>query len=977
MKKCNLKGKEKFIMEKRNLMKDREVLESDKFVDIPEEKMLTKNRRKQILHTKMIAFHNKGSKPKNIIGISEDNSRLKKVEEKLTQTQSRLTLFNTIIKTITSGTSVNQVVKLTVNKTSEYFKDLRVSYSTIRENGNMKVIYSRETQGMSILNGLECDLLMTPDYLGSLRRREPVIIENSTGDQRLAPFAKILSAFGSRALLGAAVADSKKITGLLCLHSREAHQWSNHEKKTIKDVAHYLSIAINHAHTEIRNKENEKKIKKNLEELSKKSKYESSISRITRSVHQSIDLQEVMEHAVASIRKNIDLVDAIAIYLVEGKEAVLKSHRGLTDRYIKLAGRIPYPKGFTWKTIIDGKPRYCPDVDQDAIIGSAGRRMGIKSYLAMPFSHEDKTLGIMGINSFQKNSFGEGELRLLEMVARQIEIAINNAKQAEAIQESKEKYRALIEQSNDWVWEVDINGSFTYVNPKVREIIGYEPEELLGKTTFDFMSTDEAKRFYDLLSPYFSKQRPFKRLEKKLMHKDGHEVILEVSGTPMFDSQGFFKGYLGVVEDVTQRRNQEKKIHHFAMHDYMTDLPNRRSLEEELTRITNQNSVKQKGALLMIDLDNFKLINDTLGHFAGDQLLKDLSNALAKIMRPRDMLARMGGDEFVVVLQNVSQKEAKKIVDRLFKSINEFQFNIKGYNLNLNCSIGITLIDGESSIEEILQKAYSALSQAKSEGKNRIIRYGTGETIIKTKQASNWKIRIKEALKLDRYTIEFQPVVRLDTEKTEFFEALIRMKADNGQIVFAKSFIHFAERFGLISEIDRWMVEKITHFLASHPSTKLSINLSGSSLRDKSLLSSIERYIREGRISAEQLVFEITELSAIKDLYSVQKWMNKLQILNARFALDDFGSGFSSFTHLQALPVDFVKIDVSFISKIKNDLSCYAIVDSIASVAHVLGKEVIAEGVENHEIIKSLQEFKIEFGQGRIWKSENLDSLTL
>ncbi|HEX9665631.1 MAG TPA: EAL domain-containing protein [Thermodesulfobacteriota bacterium] len=975
MKKCNLKGKEKFIMEKRNLMKDREVLESDKFVDIPEEKMLKKNKRKQILHTKKIAFHNKGSKPKNIIGISEDNSRLKKVEEKLTQTQSRLTLFNTIIKTITSGTSVNQVVKLTVNKTSEYFKDLRVSYSTIRENGNMKVIYSRETQGMSILNGLECDLLMTPDYLGSLRRREPVIIEDSTVDQRLAPFAKILSAFGSRALLGAAVADSKKITGLLCLHSREAHQWSNHEKKTIKDVAHYLSIAINHAHTEIRNKENEKKIKKNLEELSKKSKYQSIISRTTRSVHQSIDLQEVMEHAVESIRENIDLVDAIAIYLVEGEEAVLKSHRGLTDRYIKLAGRIPYPKGFTWKTIIDRKPRYCPDVDQDAIIGPAGRRMGIKSYLAMPFSHEDKTSGIMGINSFQKNSFGEEELRLLEMVARQIEIAINNAKQAEAIQESKEKYRALIEQSNDWVWEVDINGSFTYVNPKVREIIGYEPEELLGKTTFDFMSTDEAKRFYDLLSPYFSEKRPFKRLEKKLMHKDGHEVILEVSGTPMFDSQGFFKGYLGVVEDVTQRRNQEKKIHHFAMHDYMTDLPNRRSLEEELTRITNQNSAKQKGALLMIDLDNFKLINDTLGHFAGDQLLKDLSNALAKIMRPRDMLARMGGDEFVVVLQNVSPKEAKKIVDRLFKSINEFQFNIKGYNLNLNCSIGITLIDGESSIEEILQKAYSALSQAKSEGKNRIIRYGTGETIIKTKQASNWKIRIKEALKLDRYTIEFQPVVRLDTEKTEFFEALIRMKADNGQIVFAKSFIHFAERFGLISEIDRWMVEKITHFLASHPSTKLSINLSGSSLRDKSLLSSIERYIQEGRISADQLVFEITELSAIRDLYSVQKWLNKLQILNSRFALDDFGSGFSSFKHLQTLPVDFVKIDASFISKIKNDLSCYAIVDSIASVAHALGKEVIAEGVENREIIKSLREFKIEYGQGKFWKSENLRSL--
>ncbi len=1169
-------------------MKDLESLKPDKFPDITHQRQPTRIREKQISDTMQIAPRIEPDEPKTMIGISEHITRLKKAVEKLTQTQGRLTILNTIIKTIGSNKSVNRVVKLTVNKTSEYFKDLRVSYSTIGYNGKMNLIYSRETQGMSVSNGLKLDLSMTPEYLGFLQRRELVIIEDINGDQRSAPYGKIFSAFGSRALLGAPVADTNKTIGLLCLHSRKAHRWSNHEKKTIKDVAKYFGIAIKIARAKITNKKNEKKIKKNLKKLSKTTRYETIIKTITRRVHQSIDLRKVLNYAVAAMNKTIDGAESVSIYLVEGKEAVLKGYRGYPKWAVQRVKRIPYPRGFTWKTIIEGKPIYVDDVEKDHTIGAIGREIGTKSYASMPITVNGKPIGSININSYHKNAFNEGELQLLKQVSRQIavaiknasqanklekaksdleksilertedlinmnkelekeiterteiekrllithhelekrnryekivraitqsvhqslalrevlqnavesicshidvvehisiflvdgseavmrahkghpdwfidrvaripypkgftwktiiegkpiycpdvekdtvigpagkevrtksyasmplycegnavgsinvhslfkdafdrehlkllndvakqiEVAIKHAKQAEAIKESKEKYLKLIEQSNDWVWEFDTNGFFTYVNPKVREIIGYEPEELIGKTTFDFMSSGEAKRFSDLANPYFSEKKPFKRLEKQLIHKDGHQVTLEVSGTPIFDSQGDFKGYLGVVQDITERRNQEKTIHHFAMHDYLTDLPNRRLLEQELARLTNRNNSKQNDALVIIDLDNFKIINDTLGHFAGDQLLKDLSNALARIMRPRDLLARMGGDEFAILLQNVSQKEAKKIVGRLFKSINKFEFNIKGYNLNLNCSMGIALIDGESSIEEILQNAYSALYQAKTEGKNQIIHHITSKNIIKIKQASNWNIRIKEALKFDRYTIEFQPVVRLDTENTEFFEALIRMKAKNGEIVFPKAFIHAAERYGLISEIDRWMLEKITHFLGNHPSTNLSINLSGSSLRDKSLLSLIERYIKEGRISADQLIFEITELSAIRDLNSVQKWMNKLQILNARFALDDFGTGFSSFKHLQILPVDFVKIDVSFISKIKEDLSCYAIVNSIAAVAHALGKEVIAEGVENQEIIKSLRELKIEFGQGKFWKSANLGSLT-
>jgi diguanylate cyclase (GGDEF)-like protein/PAS domain S-box-containing protein len=719
----------------------------------------------------------------------------------------------------------------------------------------------------------------------------------------------------------------------------------------------------------------EQKLHAANQELETRNRYEKILRAVTQSVHQSLALQEVLQNAVESICVNIGTVEHASIFLVEGREALMRAHMGHPDWFISRIARIPYPKGFTWKTIIEGKPIYCSDVDKDAVIGPAGKKVGTKSYASMPLHCEGNTIGTINVHSLLRNAFNRAHIKLFNDVAEQIEIAINNANQAEALRNSEERYWKLIEQTNDWVWETDPDGCFTYVSQKIKEITGYEPDELIGKTIKDVMLPEEAIKVSELIYPMVSAQEPFKRIEKRIIHKDGEEAILEVSGTPMYDGQGYFKGYLGVVEDITQRRNQEKKIHHYAMHDYLTDLPNRRFLEEELVRLTNQNNSKQNSALAVIDLDNFKLINDTLGHIAGDQLLKDLSHSLARIVRPEDLLARMGGDEFAVLLQNVSQTEAKKIVQRLFKSINEYQFKIKGYDLHLNWSIGITFIDCESSIEDILQKAYAALSQAKTDGKNRIINYIAAKNKMKTKRDGNWNHRIKKALNLDQYTIDFQPVVRLDNGKTEFFEALIRMKADNGHIVFPNSFIHVAERLGLMPEIDRWMVKKITTFLGRNPSATLSINLSGTSLRDKALLSLIERYIKEGRMSADQLVFEITEISVIRDLSSVRKWMNKLQTLNSRFALDDFGTGFSSFKHLQMLPVDFVKIDVAFVSKIKSNPSCYAIVESIASVAHTLGKEVIAEGVENQDIIKVLREFKIELGQGKFWKSKNLHSL--
>jgi PAS domain S-box-containing protein len=626
-------------------------------------------------------------------------------------------------------------------------------------------------------------------------------------------------------MLGIPIAHDDKTMGVLWLLSYKEHLFSKQEECLLISVARQIAVAV---------------AKVNLyRDLSKKNRYETIISTVTRAVHQSINLQDVLDNAVDAMSRNINGVDMVAIYLVEGEEAVLKASSGrLTDWYRERAGRIPFPKGFTWRTIIEGKPRYCADVDNDTFIGPAGRQLGIKSYLSMPIRFEERVVGAVSMNSFEKNSFSEDDLKLLEIVAKQIEVAINNAQRTEALRQSEERYRALfsqspvgvyifdkeyrikqcnermaeilrssrekitgldmralrdqgfmslmtkalegetclregfyeattsparlwlsvyvtplrsadgdvidgiavvediterkraeevllsiakgisastselffqslvehlgktleadyafigevkdedfrrvstiavyadgasganfdydlagtpcervvgrklcsypsgvqeqfpddqllvemgveayvgtplfdssdrplglmvvlhrqpvrnpsiaesmlqifavrasaelerkrseealkeseekfrnlVEQTNDWVWEIDKNGLFTYVNPKVYEIIGYEPQEILGKSTFDFMSTEEATRFSHTISSFISRQKPFFRLEKTLIHRDGRLVVFETSGVPIIDSNGALHGYRGIARDVTERKKIEEEL---------------------------------------------------------------------------------------------------------------------------------------------------------------------------------------------------------------------------------------------------------------------------------------------------------------------------------------------------------------------------------------------------------------------------------
>jgi PAS domain S-box-containing protein len=389
-----------------------------------------------------------------------------------------------------------------------------------------------------------------------------------------------------------------KTVGCISINSLQKNAFNEEELKLLEIVAQQIEVAINNAkqaealrqseellqkanaELELRVKERTHElyeINRNLEkeiaerrraedalresfvQLSKKNRYETIIGTVTRSVHQSIDLQEVFENAVESMSKNIEGVDNVSIYLVEGKEAVMKVHRGLPEWFIKRAGRIPYPKGFTWKTIIEGKPSYCPDVDQDTSIGPAGRELGTKSYLSMPICVEGETIGCINIHSLQKSAFDEEEIRLLEIVAKQIEVAIKNARQAEALRKSEEKYRTLYEDNPSMYFTVDTEGRILSVNRFGLEQLGYTAEEIIGKSVLNIFHKDDKQAVLKQLTGCLKNPGKTYYWEFRKIRKDGSVLWVREAARSVRETDGSTV-ILIVCEDITERKRAEEQI---------------------------------------------------------------------------------------------------------------------------------------------------------------------------------------------------------------------------------------------------------------------------------------------------------------------------------------------------------------------------------------------------------------------------------
>lgn len=424
--------------------------------------------------------------------------------------------------------------------------------------------------------------------------------------------------------------------------------------------------------------------------------------------------------------------------------------------------------------------------------------------------------------------------------------------------------------------------------------------------------------------------------------------------------------------EILERKQTQQELHYQATHDQLTGLVNRQEFEARTIRLlSNLNSENNEHALCYLDLDQFKLVNDTCGHIAGDQLLCQLGTLLKDALRVRDTIARLGGDEFGILIERCSIEHACHIADSILKTIEGFQFTFESHNFKISASIGLVPLTNEAlNFTELLKKADLACYVAKDMGRNCVHVYQEGDFQTEQRHGEmKWVSRLQHAFEKDQFCLYAQPIVSLENDTQCHYELLIRMKDDKGNVILPGAFIMPAERYNLMEKLDSWVVNTAFNLLASNPvflsqTEYISINLSGQILANDKFLSFIVTKIQENNIQGSKLCFEITETAAIHNLNMAIKFISTLKKLGCRFALDDFGSGLSSFGYLKNLPVDYLKIDGMFVKDIVKDPIDFAMVKTINEIGQLMGMQTIAEFVENDEIKGMLKGIGVNYVQG-------------
>jgi len=569
----------------------------------------------------------------------------------------------------------------------------------------------------------------------------------------------------------------------------------------------------------------------------------------------------------------------------------------------------------------------------------------------------------------------EDLLATLERVFEVKELHEERNKAREALFREQERAQVTLEAIGDGVISTDVDGRVEYMNPAAEKITSWSLSTARG------LSIDKVIHFKNEINQKAVDNPVYKCLREDLVlatpkttflsREDGVNVYIENSAAPIKGHDNNTIGAVLVLRDVTESRKLSARISYQAKHDSLTGLINRIEFESRLDDALLSSKVNNETyALLYIDLDQFKVVNDTCGHVAGDELLCQLT-ALFNDSIDSDMtLARLGGDEFGLL---VSFNNAYKIADKILHICQDYRFNWQDKSFTVGASIGLVQINKETvSISDVLSQADTACYAAKDAGRNRIHIYDASDADFMQRHGEmQWVAKINKALDENRFLLYFQKIVPVDSSNYEgdHFEILIRMKDENNNIIPPGAFIPAAERYNLMLQIDRWVITRAFDWFFKHPEllnrlALCTINLSGHTLSDEAFVPFINDSFKSYEIPREKICFEITETAAISNLNNAMILITQLKDNGTMFALDDFGSGLSSFAYLKNLPVEYLKIDGAFVKDMVDDPIDYAMVKSINDVGHVMGKKIIAEFVENDMILSKLKDIGVDFAQG-------------
>jgi len=556
--------------------------------------------------------------------------------------------------------------------------------------------------------------------------------------------------------------------------------------------------------------------------------------------------------------------------------------------------------------------------------------------------------------------------------------------QNQALTLAKDRYLALYDDNPTMVFNLKLDGRILSVNRTGARHLGLSVDELQGCSIFDFVHGDDLPIMHDLVERCLT--RPLLVYKQELRQVCSKGRIVWVRATARLVENEYQQSSLLLVgEDITEARLLGEKIAYQASHDALTGLANRSQFDSYIKQaVALAYADNSEHVLCYLDLDQFKVVNDTSGHLAGDELLRQLGELLRKHIRRQDFVARLGGDEFGVLMNNCSLNEAFRACENLRDLVKDFRFAWEDRSFTIGVSIGIAAINCSSgNAVNLLKEADAACYAAKDKGRNRVHVFRPDDEELAMRQGEmQWVEKIQQGLEQNRFCLYGQPIVAIaHHEEGMHFETLVRYQDDDGRIIPPGAFLPAAERYNLAPALDRWVISHLFEWIATKPGfleklSLCSVNLSGLSMSDETMLAFIAEQFSRWAIPAHKICFEVTETAAIANLSYATKFINQLKERGCLFSLDDFGSGLSSFAYLKNLPVDYLKIDGLFVKDILDDKVDLAMVKSINEVGHVMDKKTIAEFVENEQIFNLLNELDVDYAQGYgIGKPVPLDEL--
>ena len=568
------------------------------------------------------------------------------------------------------------------------------------------------------------------------------------------------------------------------------------------------------------------------------------------------------------------------------------------------------------------------------------------------------------------------EGKLLRLVGVELDITENKLYE-EALFREKESAQITLQSIGDGVITTDALGQVEYLNPIAENLTGWRVADAMGRSIDDVFRGFHEETCEPLENPLMVAIRRTHSIKSVrptlLIRRDGNELYIESCASPIRDGAGAVSGGVLVFHDVSESRELNRKLSYHASHDILTGLVNRHEFEQRVEHALKSARAREESyAICYLDLDQFKIVNDSCGHNAGDALLGQVGALLKSKVRWRDTVSRLGGDEFGILLEAFTMDEAMRLADSLREAVRNYKFNWEERTFRMGASIGVVPITADNDgVAGIISAAEAACAAAKEAGRNRIYSFQENDLdLMRRRREMQWAARINNALEEGRFEIFRQIILPLHgNEAGLHYELLLRMRDEQGKIIAPDQFISAAERYNITPAIDRWVIEHALRWLVSEADEReklamCSINLSGQSLSDDKFLPFVIDQLHRSGIDGSKICFEITETAAVASFSQANRFIQALKDIGCRFALDDFGTGLSSFGYLKHFPVDFLKIDGSFVKDLLHDPIDREMVRSINEIGHLTGKRTIAEFAENQEIIDMLRSLGVDYAQG-------------